>query len=70
MEKSNKNYLFTLLICFFLGTLGLHRLYAGKTKTAVLMFLTLGGLGMWWLIDLTQVALMRLKDNKGLVIKP
>lgn len=70
MERSNKNYVFTLLACFFLGTLGLHRLYAGKTQTAILMFLTLGGLGLWWVIDLTLTVLMRFKDKQGHLIQP
>lgn len=32
--KSEKNWLTTLLLSIFLGSLGVHRFYAGKIKTA------------------------------------
>ena len=35
----------------FLGLLGAHRFYVGKPLTAVLQTLTLGGLGIWLLVD-------------------
>lgn len=36
-EKPLKNWLMALLLCWFLGFLGVHRLYAGKIKTGFLM---------------------------------
>ncbi len=41
-----------LFLCFFFGMLGLHRLYKGKLKTGLLMLVTFGGLGLWYVIDL------------------
>ncbi len=35
-----------------LGLVGGHRYYLGRVPTAMLQTLTLGGLGVWWLIDL------------------
>jgi len=32
-EKSDKDYLAMILLCFFLGSLGVHRFYAGKVDT-------------------------------------
>ena len=34
---SKKNWLTTLMLCWFLGFLGVHRLYAGKLGTGFLM---------------------------------
>lgn len=45
--SSPKLLLPAVLLCFFLGTLGIHRFYVGKIGTGVLMIVTLGGLGVW-----------------------
>ncbi|MGN1298869.1 MAG: NINE protein [Candidatus Scatovivens sp.] len=36
-EKSNKSWLTTLILCWFLGFLGIHRIYAGKLGSGFLM---------------------------------
>ncbi len=69
MEKSEKGFVPTLLLCLFLGGLGVHRFYVGKIGTGILMLLTLGGLGIWVLIDLIMIAVGSFKDKKGLPIK-
>jgi TM2 domain-containing membrane protein YozV len=52
MEKRKKSSGTAWLLWFFLGGIGGHRYYLGKTGTAILMTLTLGCLGFWTLIDL------------------
>jgi TM2 domain-containing membrane protein YozV len=69
MEKSDKGFAATLLLCLFLGTLGIHRFYVGKVGTGILMILTLGGLGFWVLIDLIMIAVGSFKDKEGRYIK-
>jgi len=69
IQKSDKNFVATLLLCLFLGGLGVHRFYTGKIGTGVLMILTLGGLGIWTLIDLIIIVVGSFKDNNGLYIK-
>jgi TM2 domain-containing membrane protein YozV len=46
------------LLAFFLGSLGVHRFYLGKTWTGLLMFFTLGFFGIWTLIDFLWLAFM------------
>lgn len=69
MGKSEKAFVPILLLCFFLGALGVHRFYAGKVGTGILMLLTFGGLGIWALIDFVIIACGSFKDGQGLPIK-
>jgi TM2 domain-containing membrane protein YozV len=70
MAKSKKDYVPTLLLCFFLGTFGAHRFYVGKIGTGILMLVTLGGLGIWMLIDFILIVCSKFKDKNGLYIQP
>ena len=63
--NSDKSRLVALLLCFFLGGLGVHRFYVGKIGTGVLQLLTLGGLGIWALIDLIFIICGGFKDKDG-----
>ncbi|HIL37250.1 MAG TPA: TM2 domain-containing protein [Planctomycetes bacterium] len=67
-HHSNKSRLVTLLLCLFLGGLGVHRFYVGKVGTGVLMFVTLGGLGIWYLIDLIMIVMGTFRDADGRVV--
>lgn len=69
MEKSEKSGLVALLLCLFVGTLGIHRFYVGKIGTGVLQLLTLGGFGIWTLIDLVLIIVGSFKDSEGKVVK-
>ena len=70
MEKSEKGFVPTLILAVILGGLGIHRFYVGKIGTGILMLLTLGGLGIWTLIDIIMIAVGSFKDKNGLLIKP
>ena len=67
--NSEKSFVTTLILCVLLGGLGIHRFYVGKTGTGILMLLTLGGLGIWSLIDLIVIATQNFTDSQGLKIR-
>ena len=69
LGNSEKSFVSTLILCVLLGELGLHRFYVGKIGTGILMLLTIGGLGIWLLIDTIMIATQKFKDSNGLLIK-
>lgn len=64
MTKKQKSSGTTWLLWVFTGGLGGHRFYLGKTGTGVAMLLTIGGLGIWTLIDLFLVSGMIRDTNE------
>ncbi len=68
-EISEKGYVPAILICLFLGGLGVHRFWVGKIGTGGLMLFTLGGLGVWALIDLIMIITGSFTDGQGRKIK-
>ena len=67
--KSEKSWITTLLLCLFLGGLGVHRFYAGKIGTGILQLITVGGCGIWTLIDLIMIITGSFTDKDGNPIK-
>lgn len=64
-EVSSYSGLVALLLCFFLGYLGIHRFYVGKIGTGILWLVTGGLFGIGWLIDLVVIACGRFRDYLG-----
>lgn len=67
-NKSEKDWLVTLLLCIFVGGIGIHRFYAGKIGTGILQLLTAGGCVIWTLIDLIMIITGKFTDSEGKVI--
>ncbi len=65
---SPKSRLVAALLAWFVGVLGIHRFYLGKTGTGVVMIFTLGGLGVWALIDFILIVGGSMKDKDGLPV--
>lgn len=61
----DKGFVPAILLCFFLGALGLHRFYVGKIGTGILMLLTLGGFGIWVIIDFVMIVIGKFTDKDG-----
>jgi TM2 domain-containing membrane protein YozV len=62
---SPKSRLAAVLLAWFFGVLGVHRFYVGKVGTGILMILTLGGLGIWVLVDMIMILVGSFKDKQG-----
>lgn len=62
---SDKDWLTTVLISFFVGWLGIDRFYLGYTGLGILKLVTLGGCGVWAVIDLILIVMNRLPDVQG-----
>lgn len=65
VSRRNSEGVIAFVICFFFGVFGLHRFIYGKIFTGFLMLITLGGLGLWWLIDLIRIGVGKFTDSKG-----
>jgi TM2 domain-containing membrane protein YozV len=66
---SEKGFVPAILLCFFLGGFGIHRFYVGKVGTGLLQLITLGGLGLWVVVDFIMIVTGSFKDKAGLPIK-
>lgn len=67
-EISPKSRLAAVLLCFLLGVFGAHRFYVGKIGTGILMLITIGGLGIWALIDLILIIVGSFRDKEGRLV--
>tara|TARA_B100000953_G_scaffold147976_1_gene122553 strand:+ start:540 stop:770 length:231 start_codon:yes stop_codon:yes gene_type:complete len=65
ISESDKKMVVAALLCFFIGWLGVHRFYVGKVGTGILMIFTLGGLGIWALVDLIMIITGSFMDKEN-----
>lgn len=68
-EVSEKKRTAALLLCLFLGCLGIHRFYVGKIGTGILQIVTIGGFGIWALIDLIMIIVGKFSDKEGRLLE-
>jgi len=57
------DWLTTLLLCWFLGVFGVHSFYTKKTGIGIAQLLTLGGCGIWTLVDFIMILLGSYRDG-------
>ena len=57
-----------LALSITLGMFGAHRFYTGKTGTGLLMLVTLGGMGFWYLYDLILIGSGEFRDSEDRVV--
>lgn len=66
---SDKEWMTALLLSVFLGSLGIDRFYLGYTGLGVAKLVTLGGCGIWALIDLVLIAMRNVPDADGRALR-
>lgn len=62
---SGKSQIVAAILAFAIGGLGIHRFYLGYTWQGVVQLLTLGGCGIWSLIDLIRICTGDLQPKNG-----
>lgn len=65
VKYSGHYFLTTLLYSVLLGFLGMDRFCLGHTGTAVGKLLTLGGVGIWWIVDVVLLVTGNLTPEDG-----
>jgi TM2 domain-containing membrane protein YozV len=65
ITESDASWLGALLLSFFGGWLGVDRLYLGSFWLGLLKLCTVGGLFVWWGIDVLLLCCGAMKDGEG-----
>ena len=66
--ESTRSRTVTLLLCIFLGWLGVHRFYVGKIGTGIIWLLTGGVFSIGVLVDLIMIITGSFTDETGAVV--
>lgn len=56
MVKKKVNWVVALVMSVVFGWLGVDRFIMGHVGLGILKLITLGGCGVWWLVDLILIA--------------
>ena len=70
LDVSEKRILPTFLLFLVLSwPLGAHRFFLKRYASAILFIITIGGFGIWWIIDFILIVTGTMKDDRGQVVK-
>jgi TM2 domain-containing membrane protein YozV len=63
--QESKSFLTTWLLSLLVGIFGVDRFYLGKVGTGLLKLFTIGGVGIWWFVDLIIILCGGMRDKQG-----
>ncbi len=66
--ESTRSRTVTLLLCIFLGYLGIHRFYVGKIGTGLIWLCTGGLFSIGYIYDMITIILGSFTDDTGAVV--
>ena len=67
---SGKRILPTFLLFIVLSwPFGAHRFFLRRYASAILFIITIGGCGIWWIIDFILIVTGSMKDDEGKLVK-
>ena len=64
-DVTDKRILPAAILAGCFGVFGVHRFYVGKVGTGILQLLTLGGLGIWAVVDFILIVVGAFTDKDG-----
>lgn len=63
-NTGSKSKMVALLLCIFLGFLGVHHFYTGKIGMGILFLLTCGIFCIGWIVDIVRIATGSFRDKE------
>ncbi len=67
-EYSDVDWTTLLILSVVLGGLGVDRFFSGHIGLGVLKLITIGGCGIWALIDIIMIATGKFRDGEGRLV--
>ena len=65
VPSGEKSWMVTLLLAIFAGGFGAHRFYTGHIGIGIAQLFTLGGCGIWALVDVIFILTGKYTDSQG-----